>query len=545
MGIYQNMKAIIYMRLSREDKNDESLSITNQREVIQNYCNEQQISIIREFFDDGYSGGNFQRPGFQAMINYIKICKPDIVITKDLSRLGRDMTESSQYAEKIFPSLGVRYLAIRDNFDSSCDNPLAPFQFAMNDVYIREASKKIRDVLTQKKKNGKYCACPPFGYMKSNRQRDKLVPDQETAPIVQRIFAMAASGMSTRKIAEQLTSENVITPLMYRVLYRDEFSESGARRATDVWNNTTIKRIIRNRVYMGDTCLGKTKKISVKSAVKMNIPSDEWYITPNTHEPLVSSEVFERANEIIDSRVTDYNKAAENNGILRESIFRGVIFCKNCGAAMCSGGSIYNSNARSYWYLTCVNIPKRSKHQCVHGARIKYFDLVEIIKNDLNSLISLSDDKINKIIESVNFEEDAAQKNKLIQKQCSDLQQEIDDSNKIIEKLYVDNLSGKISNDRMYSIISSIEEKSKRNSDMIIDLQSQIVDCSEKTDNYKRFFSIVKSYSHIETLTPEIIHAFIDKIEVGRKSVKNSSNSQQATQDIIIYYKFIGAELSA
>ena len=170
MNNFKNSTAVIYMRLSKDDKSDESLSISNQRDIITAYCIENDIRIVKEFVDDGWKGGNFERPGFKNMLAYIQSYRVDLVITKDLSRLGRDMTESSMYAERYFPEHGIRYLAISDNFDSFEDNLLAPFQFAMNDVYIRDASRKIKSVLKQKRKNGQYCTCPPFGYKKAARK---------------------------------------------------------------------------------------------------------------------------------------------------------------------------------------------------------------------------------------------------------------------------------------------------------------------------------------------------------------------------------------
>lgn len=538
MGNYENFTAVIYMRLSKEDANDESQSIKNQREMIRDFCNANKIVVLKEFFDDGFSGGNFDRPGFQKMIEYVQKNRPNLVITKDLSRLGRDMTESSMYAEQFFTNLGVRYLAIRDGFDSFEDNLWAPFQFAMNDVYIRDISRKIKDVITQKKKSGKYCACPPFGYKKSNQNKDILIPDEVTAPIVQRIFYMCASGISLRKIAEILTADGVITPLKYRVMYRDEFSQKGASRATDEWNYTTVKRIVINKVYLGHTVLGKTKKPSLKSDVKIKVPQNEWYITENTHEPLVTEDVYNRANDNI-RRYTRSMDECRQEGI-RKSIFSGLVFCENCGAPMCSGGSVYGNKSHSYWYLTCLNIPIRSKNHCEHGARIKYYDLIDIVKNDLNSLIALTDDQICKIIDDIQNDNSSECQNKVIISQIEAIQREISDSNKMIEKLYRDNISGKISDERLDALISSIENKINQSNETIVRLREQIIEVEDAAQNYEQFFEIVRSYSHIDDLTVDILHAFIDRIEIGEKSIKNARMNQKPTQNIRIIYKFIG-----
>ena len=237
MRVEQNKIAFAYFRLSREEaQKSESSGITNQRMIVTKYCEQNGINLVREFVDDGYSGGNFDRPGFQEMMRELNKGLANTVITKDLSRLGRDMRESSYYAEQFFPEHDVHYIAIADNFDSEDDNVMAPFQFAMNEVYLRDGSRKVKDVLRTKRQDGLYCACPPYGYKKAHRNKNQLVPDEVTAPVVQRIFNAAANGDSSRKIAQDLNNDGVIPPLKYRVLYRDEFSEEGAARASDLWN---------------------------------------------------------------------------------------------------------------------------------------------------------------------------------------------------------------------------------------------------------------------------------------------------------------------
>lgn len=227
---------------------------------MESYCSQNGITILQFFVDDGWSGGNFDRPGFQDMMRVLESGKANMVITKDLSRLGRDMRESSYYAEQFFPEHQIRYIAIADNFDSETENVMAPFQFAMNEVYLRDGSRKIKDVLKMKRSRGEYCACAPYGYKKSPQSKDVLIPNEDTAPIVQRIFQSAASGDSCRKIALDLSAEGVMPPLKYRAMCRDNFTPEGAARASDIWNYTTVKRILKNRVYLGNTILGKRKK---------------------------------------------------------------------------------------------------------------------------------------------------------------------------------------------------------------------------------------------------------------------------------------------
>ena len=535
-------KAIIYLRLSKDDKLDESASITNQREILYSFCSANGILMVKEFIDDGWSGGNFNRPDFQRLLSYVEECKVDLVITKDLSRLGRDMIDSSLYAERYFTERGIRFLAINDNFDSFGDNIYAPFQFAMNDVYIRDISRKIKAVLEHKRKAGKYCACPVYGYKKNPDEKDRLVQDENTAPIVQKIMQMAADGFSLCKITEELNREGAIPPLKYRVLYRDQFSTAGAARMSDTWNNTTVRRIIQNPVYLGHTMLGKTKKLRPKSAVKIKLPESEWTVTQNTHEALVSEDIFYRANQNVAERKHTYETVIQNNGGKRQSIFQGLIFCENCGGRMNSGGTVYRNEYQSYWYLSCRNIPKRSKNHCEHGARIRYHALMEIVQHELNALISLSDDQIQRIVSRIQKEFSVSEHNEKIKEQCRVAEREIEDTGKVLEKLYFDHIQGKISEERFDSMVASIENKSTDLKQRIVELKSKIIQ-DDPAESYVKFFEIVRKYNKIDTLTPEIISAFIDKIEVGEQSVKGV-RKQPVEQHIRIYYKFIGCALT-
>lgn len=537
-----NLKlADAYYRLSVEEANEgESSSIKNQRSIVRQYCEDHGITIVSEFVDDGYSGSNFDRPGFNSMLAHLNKGLANMVITKDLSRLGRDMTESSHYAETYFPDHGVHYLAISDNFDSDEINLMAPFQFAMNDVYLRDTSRKIKQVLNQKMNKGEYCACPPFGYMKNPENESTLIPDPMTAPIVQKIFALAEEGRSAHAIANILTEEGCITPLKYRVLYRDNFSEKGAARAVDEWNHTTVKRILKNQVYLGHTMLGKTKKASLKSKKKVKVPKEEWHITENTHIPLVTKEQFDKAEKYMGMHTKNWKEHEK----CRSSIFNGITFCANCGGAMCSAGSVYKGEREKYWYLSCNNIPKRSKNHCEHGARIKYSDLLEVVKNDLNQLISLSDDDIKEIINDalkrsgqVNIYENPEDNQKAIEKRLESI-------DKIIIKLYSDNSAGIIADDMLSKMVSNFSDEAAKLKKQLAKIQNQQSSGNDIVDNYEKFFSLVKQYTHIDELTEEIVRTFIERIEIGKKELpegfRAAGKNVPYTQTIKIFYRFIG-----
>lgn len=531
---------VSYLRLSDEDKRiGESSSITNQRRIINNYCEQNGITLIHEFSDDGWSGGNFERPGFQKMMKELQKGKVSIVITKDLSRLGRDMRESSYYAEQFFPENGIRYIAISDNFDTDHENVLAPFQFAMNEVYLRDGSKKIKDVFKSKREQGLYCACPPYGYKKQERNNNLLVPDPNTAPIVQKIFEKAAMGDSSRKIAIDLNNEKVIPPLKYRVLYRDNFNDRGAERATDYWNYTTVKRILKNEVYLGHTILGKSKKVSVKSKKKVPVEKEKWAITKNTHEPLVTQEIFDRAQLCLGRNTKNYSGYDR----VRKSIFSGIVFCGKCGHALCSCGSVYKGEREKYWYLSCTQKRNGIPKPC-DGVRIKYTDIVQIVQDELNYFLNMSEEQfkslVDEITSSLNSDNAIANRQKKIEKAKA----RISVLDRAISKLYLDNAEGKIDDVRFNSMLRDFEAETNS-------LQKEIDTLLEDTEGeatekkFNKFYEMVKQFTNVEKLTEDILLTFVDRIEVGEKKYltnvkRDTHNNKPFEQEVRIFYKFIG-----
>ena len=538
------MKAIYsyaYLRLSDEEfKRGESSSIRNQRTAIQQYCQHHGITILREFVDDGYSGGSFDRPGFNRMLQFLPRGEVTMVLTKDLSRLGRDMREASYYAETFFPDHGVHYIAIHDNFDSELDNTLAPFQFAMNDVYLRDTSKKVKTILNSKKQAGQYAACPPFGYQKNPRDKNQLIPDENTAPIVRRIFALAGEGNSTRAICDRLNQLGLITPLKYRVLYRDDFGEEGAARATDRWNYVTVKRILRNEVYLGHTLLGRSKKLNLKSQKTVALDRSDWIIVPDTHQPLVSREAFDLAQQHMKSAASEW----QQHDRVRRSIFGKVAYCAHCGAAMCSAGSVYKGEREKYWYLQCNNLPRRSAHPCEHPARIRYRDLVEIVTNELNHFIALSDEQIDALIRSVAQSSDVSQRKNQYREELRTLTARQTQIDHTVLTLYRDSVSGKLSQDRLDRMVRTLEEESTQNQDAISQLQARLSAVGDASANYSRFFDLVRQATHITTLTPQLINTFIERIEISQRvlpeGAKAAGPKTPYSQDIRIFYRFIG-----
>lgn len=536
----RDKKTFAYLRLSREEaQSGESASIKNQRLMITNYCTQHGLNLVRTFVDDGWSGGNFERPGFQEMMRELEKGRADIVITKDLSRLGRDMVEASYYAEQYYPEHGIRYIAIADNFDTEHENIMAPFQFAMNEVYLRDGSRKVKDVLRTKREQGQYCACPPYGYKKEKGNKNHLVPDEVTAPVVKRIFRQAANGDSSRRIALDLNQDGIIPPLKYRVLYRDDFSEVGASRMSDIWNYTTVKRILKNRVYLGHTVLGRSRKVSVKSKKKVAIPKEDWAVTENTHEALVTTEIFELAQENL-GRGSSCYKAYDH---VRKSIFSGIAVCGKCGYSLCSCGTVYKGEREKYWFLSCTHQRKEIANPC-DGVRIRYADLVEVVRQELSYVISLSDDQIQAMAKDA-IDREVSEDNlalKKVQREKAKARLAVID--KMISKLYLDNAEGRLADNRLEKMVADLEAESDQLSQQMEDLNPVEI-AADIQRQYDQFAEHIRRYTDMTTLDREKLVTFVDRIEVGPKileggAVKATHRNQPYRQSIRIFYRFIG-----
>ena len=532
--------AFAYLRLSNEERTSgESSSISSQRLIIEQYCRANGITLVREFVDDGYSGGNFDRPGFKSMINQLEDGKVKLVITKDLSRLGRDMIGVSRYTEKFFPERGIRYIAISDSFDTTRTDVMTPFRLAMNEVYLIDGSVKVKNALKSKRESGQYCACPPYGYKKDPKDKNRLIPDEITAPVVHRMFQQAANGDSSRKIAMNLTNDGIVPPLKYRVLYRDQFSDEGAARASDAWNYTTVKRYLKNKVYLGHTELGKTRKASVKSTMKIKVDEEDWAVTLDTHPSLVSPALFERAQENLGKGSRDY-RAFDH---VRKSIFGGVAVCAKCGHAICSAGTVYKGEREKYWYLSCTHMRTDILDPCT-GTRIRYVDLMELVRRELNQLLAMTKEEMDAMVASIIAEKysDTTLQNQKLRREKATAQ--LDMIDKIIRKLYVDNAEGRLDDERLAKMVADYEAESRGLQTLIRELSDENP-AEKERENYEKLFHLVQQYTHLETLDRDVLLTFIERIEVGPKvypegTAKATHRNQPFTQAVRIFYKFVG-----
>ena len=342
-------KVAIYIRLSREDgENGESESIGNQRDIIMRYIKENNLQFIDEYVDDGVSGTTFERSGFQRMISDIEQQRVNMVITKDLSRLGREYIQTGYYLENYFPEHMVRYVAINDGIDTfsnSTNNDVTPFKSIMNDMYAKDISKKVRSVIKEKQKKGEYmCTVPPYGYKKDISQKNHLIVDENVVYVVRDIFKMYLDGNSVYKIRDYLNTNKIQSPSGYD------------KNLTEIkkWNSVTILNILANRAYIGTTVSNKRTNISYKSKKRIEVPEKEYIITENTHEAIIDKEDFERVQFLL-------AKKSINKKNKHDYLFRGLIKCKTCHSNLEVGAKLtaYGKPIKNpIPYITCRNSKK-------------------------------------------------------------------------------------------------------------------------------------------------------------------------------------------
>lgn len=282
----------LYMRLSRDDGREESLGIEGQRLLLREKAENEGIRIYDEYVDDGYSGTRADRPALLRMIKDIELGRVNTVLVKDMSRLGRDHISTGELTEVYFPRMGVRLISLNDGYDSERgEDDMTPFRHVMNEMYARDISKKIRSSLYAKMRDGKYIGSfPPYGYKKSNMDRGALIPDKSAADVVRWIFELRSSGKKGREIAEMLNGENIPVPLDYRRICEGKSTE-GLK-----WSASGVCKILRNPVYIGNTVQGKNKKPTLKSPRSYSMPREKWIVVENTHEPIISVEIFDLCN---------------------------------------------------------------------------------------------------------------------------------------------------------------------------------------------------------------------------------------------------------
>lgn len=518
----------LYMRLSRDDGNSESSSITTQRKILQAYAKENGFIVYEEYIDDGFSGTNFDRPGFKKMIQDIEDKKINLVITKDLSRLGRDYITAGQYTEIYFPSKGVRYIAINDGYDSNSPyNDIAPFKNVINEMYARDISKKIRSSFLARMKDGYYIGnFAPYGYKKDSKNKNRLVIDEETAPIVKEIFDMALVGKRPTDIATHLNNKGIITPIMYRCKKYNLSLESYPKYTNMRWTSATISKILRSVAYIGHTAQRKTTKISFKSKVTVANPKTDWIIVEDTHEPIIDKTTFEIVQRFSKSRTCQKNKGFKN-------IFSGIAFCADCGKSMSSVGTRKKDSPAN---LACGSYKLYGQSVCSNHF-IDYNTLYDIVLKTIQKQLTLSREDIEKIALSARKDLESSKNSDKLKSEVEKLKKRSSEIDKMIEKIYEDNFNSIISSETFEKLVTKYENEKKTVNERIKVINEQTSKKSESS--YIDFYNLVKEYTDIKELDQELLFRLIDRIEVGQGYYVKEGKDKIKHQTISIYFRFI------
>ena len=494
----------IYIRLSKEDeekeKYSESESVQNQRTLLMQYIKENKFNFVAEYVDDGVSGTSFDRPSFNKMIDDIEQGKINMVITKDLSRLGRNYVQSGYYTETYFPEHNVRYIAILDNIDTainSANNDIAPFKSILNEMYAKDTSKKINSVLQSKRKQGEYLGTAPYGYKKDPENKYHLIVDEEAAKVVKLIFKKYLEGYGTMQIADYLSEQKISIPSDYNKKKR------GTKSITyGLWAQSTVRFILSNEIYTGTVIQGKRKKLSFKSKKFIDVPEEDWIKVPNQHEAIVSVEDYERTKRIIES--TKGSRVVEN-----DYLFKGLLRCYDCKGYIGIRSPDKNGNI----YGRCQRYGRYGKFDVCspHNFNYQVFEesmilvLKEICKEYSNKK------KLEEIAKKSKSKEDKELdlKNRLKTYEAQ-IQKEI----RKLELLYEDRLSEIITVSSYIENANRIKDEVKEYQDRIKEIQQELNGEKNSKNKNEKLDNLVDEFLNMEKPTKEIIREFIDKIEV-------------------------------
>lgn len=518
----------LYMRLSRDDGTAESSSITTQRKILLSYAKENGFIVYDEYIDDGFSGTNFDRPNFKRMIQDIEDKKINLVLTKDLSRLGRDYITAGQYTEIYFPSKGVRYIAINDGYDSNSPyNDIAPFKNVINEMYARDISKKIRSSFLARMKDGYYIGnFAPYGYKKDPDNKNHLVIDKEVATIVKEIFTMASIGKRPTDIATHLNNKGIITPIMYRCEKHNLSLDSYPKYKNKRWTSATVSKILRSIAYIGHTAQKKTTKISFKSKVTVNNPREDWIIVENTHSPIIDKNTFELVQRYTKSRTCQKSKGFKN-------IFSGIAICADCCKSMSTVGTRKKDSPAN---LACGGYKLYGTSACTNHF-IDYNVLYDIVLKSIQEQLALSKEDKEKLVLSIKKEFDKSSKKEISKSELEKLGKKSVEIDKKIEKIYEDNFNNKISAETFDKLLSKYENERKITSEKIKRLQESRK--KENDNSYLDFFKLVDEYTDIKELDQDLLFRLIDRIEVSQGYYTKPKKGKIKHQKISIYFRFI------
>lgn len=523
----------LYCRLSRDDGTEsESNSIGNQKKLLSQKAKEMGLTDTKYYVDDGYTGTNFNRPGFQQLIDDIEIGLVSAVMVKDLSRLGRDYVSVGNYTDSYFPEHNVRFIAVNDAIDSDeGESEIAPFKNILNEMYARDISKKIRSSHRLRGSMGEPLSQPPYGYMKSPENKKKWIIDPEAATVVKSIFKMCLDGKGNETIARELQENKVLIPMAY---WRSKGLNRGGKKTQTnpyKWCKTTIQKILSQQEYCGDIINFKTYSKSFKNKTRYENSKENWAVFKDVNEPIIDRETFETVQKFISK--TKRRTPKKENG--ERSIFNGLIYCGDCHSKMRYHTSTSNKEIH---YFTCSDNKVDYRGKCPGRHYVRADALEEVVKLELRRLVEvleLDESYFAQLLLRKNDEEREKDK-KFLE---SELQKAIARSNtvsQLYEKLYEDNVIGKVSDEWFVELSHKYEKERMNLKAKIADTRHQIEELKNTNSEYGKFISAIRRFMQMDNLTSPLLRELIDHIDI----FETEGTGKSRTQRIVIYYRFIG-----
>ncbi len=527
-----NKITALYCRLSQEDERaGESLSIENQKAILLSYCKDHHFSNPKFFIDDGYSGVNYDRPGFQAMLAEIEAGRVAIAITKDLSRLGRNSALTGLYTNFTFPQNGVRFIAINDNFDTadqnSINNDFAGIKNWFNEFYCRDTSRKIRAVQKAKGEHGvPLTVNVPYGYVKDPENPKHWLIDPEAAQVVRRIFQMCMEGRGPQQIANQLRADKVLTPTAYKKQQGHATPHPDPENPYG-WCDSSVVNILERREYTGCTVNFKTYTNSIWDKKQRETPIEKQAVFPGTHERIIEDDVFEKVQVIRQQR-----HRMTRTG--RSSIFSGLVYCADCGSKMQYGSS--NNGDFAQDFFDC-SLHKKHREKCGgHFIRVKVLEQLVLKHMQLVMGYILRHEDYFRTVMEQQMKLESAEKLQVIRKQLSRDEKRIAELKRLFIKIYEDNASGRLSDERFDMLSQSYEAEQKQLEAEVITLRQDIEVQERQNENIEKFIQKAHKYVGIETLDPYALRELVQAVYVEAPD----KSSGKRRQSIHIKYDGMG-----
>lgn len=528
----------LYERLSRDDEQaGESNSIQNQKKYLEEYARQHGLRNIRHFYDDGYSGTNFNRPGFAALLEEIEAGRVETLVVKDLSRFGRNYLQVGYYTEILFPKKGVRFIAINNNVDSAApqDNDFTPFLNIMNEWYAKDTSNKIKAIFKSRMKDGMRCSGSiPYGYKRKPDDKQTLIVDMPAAEVVRKIFRLACQGNSTTAIADILTAEQVLIPAAYAALHNPKNCRHKSVKDPCRWNATTVGYILDRQEYLGHTVLGKSICENFKTKQRRAATPDELMIFPDTHEAIIDQDTWDIARKI---RMKKKPRAANGTYSHRLS---GLVYCADCGARMGfispdakHGDKHYDSDSA----FQCGNYRSTAAECVSHYVKTSVLEaaVLQAIQTVSRYVLENEAEFIDQLRAVWNEHQTRATSNG--QHELVDARKRMTELDEKIRKLYESALNGLLPERQAQRMIQQYDEEQILLEKHIEELESLVQQDEIKEVDTSRFIALVKKYRDCEELTDTMLYAFIDRIEVHEATGGRTVYRQQK---IDIHFNFIG-----